>query len=69
MWNVGEAQAVAKAAELEAVIARVRADYGPAQISVGASAGAVALVADATAAAVIDAADRAMYGRKKGRKR
>lgn len=68
MWNVDEAQAVAKAAELEDIIARVRADYGPALLSVGASAGAVALLADATAAAIIDAADRAMYARKKGRK-
>jgi diguanylate cyclase (GGDEF)-like protein len=68
MWNVDEAQAVAKATELEDIIARVRADYGPALLSVGASAGAVALLADATAAMIIDAADRTMYARKKGRK-
>jgi len=68
MWNVGEAQATAKAAELESIIAQVRLDYGAAQLSVGASAGAVALVPDATAAAMIEAADKAMYARKKGRR-
>ena len=68
MWNVGEALALAKAAELESIIAQVRVAHGAAQLSVGASAGAVALVPDATAAAMIEAADKAMYARKKGRK-
>ncbi|MCF8478111.1 MAG: GGDEF domain-containing protein [Pseudolabrys sp.] len=73
MWKVDEARAAAKAAELEAVIGQVRAVYGQAgheqaELSVGASAGVAALRPDASTAAVIDAADRAMYARKRERK-
>ncbi len=72
MWHVDKARATAKAAELEALIADVRADhpagFGEFQLSVGGSAGAVALSPDTTVAAMIDAADKAMYARKKQRR-
>jgi diguanylate cyclase (GGDEF)-like protein len=68
LWNIDEGRAAAKVVELENIIARAQAGYGEATLSVGASAGAVALSADATAEAIIDAADKAMYARKKGRR-
>jgi len=68
LWNIDEGRAAAKVLELEDIIARARADYGEATLSVGASAGAVALHAEATAEAIIDAADKAMYARKNGRR-
>jgi diguanylate cyclase (GGDEF)-like protein len=64
LWNVSEAQASAKARELEAVIAAASIGEGPARISVGASAGIVQLTADLTPAQAIAAADKAMYARK-----
>ena len=68
MWNVGEPQAAAKALELENIIGRVDVEHGAARLSIGASAGIVQLAADATPARTIDAADRAMYARKKERR-
>lgn len=68
MWSVDAARAVAKVEDLEAMIAAVTAEHGGALLSVGASAGAVVLSPDMTAATLIDAADRAMYARKKGRR-
>jgi len=65
MWNVSEAHALAKARELEAGIATANAMHGGARLSVGASAGVVLLSAAATPAEVADAADKAMYARKK----
>jgi diguanylate cyclase (GGDEF)-like protein len=68
MWNLGQPQAAAKARELENIIARIDIRHGTARLSVGASAGIVPLDADATPAAIIDAADKAMYVRKKERR-
>ena len=68
LWNIDEGRAAAKVLELEDIIARARADHGEATLSVGASAGAVALNAEASAEAIIDAADKAMYARKNGRR-
>ena len=68
MWNLDAARADAKAAEVESLIAGIRAEHGGAALCVGASAGAVALDPDATAAAIIDAADQAMYARKRARR-
>jgi diguanylate cyclase (GGDEF)-like protein len=68
MWNVAWPQAAAKALELEQLIERVGVPHGAARLSVGASAGVVALEADASPVQVIDAADRAMYARKKERR-
>jgi len=68
MWNVGGTQAGAKARELEALIEQVTAMLGAVRLSVGASVGVVPLSPDASPARIIDAADRAMYERKKQRR-
>jgi diguanylate cyclase (GGDEF)-like protein len=68
MWNLGEAQATAKARELENIIGQIGVPHGAARLSVGASAGVVPLTADANAGEIIDAADKAMYARKKERR-
>ncbi|MBI1201612.1 MAG: diguanylate cyclase [Rhodopseudomonas sp.] len=68
LWNVADAAALAKAAEIEAVIAALRVDYAGAELLVGASAGIAMLVADAAPSDVIDAADRAMYARKNAKR-
>jgi diguanylate cyclase (GGDEF)-like protein len=67
MWNLNPEHATAKARELETKIAASTLVYGEARIAVGASAGVVALRADNTAAQTLDAADQAMYARKRGR--
>ena len=54
--------------ELEALIAGERVRHAGAELSVGASAGIAALDAHLTPAQAIDAADRAMYARKKERR-
>ena len=68
MWNIGEPEARAKARELEGHIAAVRLPHGDTAPAVGASAGLVMLEPEATAASAIDAADRAMYARKRERR-
>ena len=68
MWNVNESHAAAKARELETVIAAASAGDGSTRYSVGASAGIVPLMGDATPEAISDAADKAMYARKKERR-
>ncbi len=68
MWNVGAPQAGPRAQDIEQRIARLSLVQGGARLSVGASAGVAALRADLTAAAAIDAADKAMYARKKERR-
>jgi diguanylate cyclase (GGDEF)-like protein len=65
MWNMSEAHAAAKARALEDVVARATIGRGDATLSVGASAGIAALSPLDTAAQAIDAADRAMYVRKR----
>ncbi|HEY8000021.1 MAG TPA: GGDEF domain-containing protein [Pseudolabrys sp.] len=64
LWNLAQAQAAAKARDLENLIAAVAVTHGEARLSVGASAGWVPLSAAATPAQMIDAADKAMYARK-----
>ena len=68
LWNLGEALAAAKARDLERLIEAVGIAQGEARLSVGASAGMVALVAGAAPEQMIDAADKAMYVRKKERR-
>lgn len=68
LWNVGGPHATAKARELEQTIARAAVQLGSAQISVGASVGTVALSPEVGVAQTIDAADRAMYARKRERR-
>lgn len=68
MWNLGAAQATVKAGELELAIAAASVSHGDARLSVGASAGIVPLAPDATPAEISDAADKAMYARKRRRR-
>lgn len=64
LWNLDEAQANAKARELEEAIAAVVAGDG----RFGASAGVVPLTGKATPAEIVEAADTAMYARKRERR-
>ena len=68
LWRVDEAQASAKARELEVLIERVGVAHGQARVQVGASVGAALLLPDATPTEIIGAADRAMYARKEERR-
>ena len=68
LWNVDAGRAASKVVELENVIEQVRADHGGVALTVGASAGAVTLSPESSAEAIIDAADKAMYARKHGRR-
>jgi diguanylate cyclase (GGDEF)-like protein len=68
IWHVGEEQALAKARELESLIARVVVIHGKTRIEVGASVGMALLVADTTPEEMIGAADHAMYVRKQERR-
>jgi len=69
LWNLAPALAVAKAHELERLIESASVAFGETQLSVGASAGVVPLAAETPAEQIVEAADRAMYVRKKERKR
>jgi diguanylate cyclase (GGDEF)-like protein len=68
IWRIDEKQALAKARELEARIGQVTVMHGQAQVQVGASVGTALLFPGSTTAEVIEAADRAMYGRKQERR-
>jgi diguanylate cyclase (GGDEF)-like protein len=68
MWNAAAPQAVTRAHDLETRIEALRLAHGAARLSVGASAGVVPLAGDLDAAGVIDAADKAMYARKRERR-
>src|SRR5690242_3948597 len=68
IWRADEAQATAKAREIEALIARIVITHGQAQIQVGASVGIASLIAEATSIQTIAATDRAMYARKEERR-
>ena len=68
MWNASEPQALMRARDLETRIAAIGLAHGAATLSVGASAGVAILRGDLDAAALIDAADKAMYARKNERR-
>jgi diguanylate cyclase (GGDEF)-like protein len=68
IWHAGGEQALAKARELESLIARVVIIHGKARIEAAASVGMALLVADTTAEDMIGAADHAMYARKQERR-
>ena len=68
MWHIDEERARIKATDLEAKIELVRVPFGAASLSAGASAGVAMLDPNADVATAIDAADKAMYARKKERK-
>ncbi len=61
IWRVDEAQATAKARELEALIGGVAITHGQARIRAAASVGTAPLPAEASPTEIIAAADRAMY--------
>ena len=68
MWHIDEERARIKAAELESKDrAGAACRSAPPSLSVGASAGVAMLDPDADVAGAIDAADKAMYARKKER--
>jgi diguanylate cyclase (GGDEF)-like protein len=69
IWNVGEEKASAKAHELERLIEQVEIAHGAGRISVGASAGIALLKPELNPVEVLDTADRAMYARKKERRK
>jgi diguanylate cyclase (GGDEF)-like protein len=68
LWNASEAHAAAKARELEKIVEQINLPFGETRLKAGASAGFVPLAAEATAAQLLDAADQAMYARKKERR-
>jgi diguanylate cyclase (GGDEF)-like protein len=68
LWHVNAAQALAKARDLETVIAAAGIGEGAARISAGASAGIASLGRDMSPSQATDAADAAMYARKKERR-
>jgi diguanylate cyclase (GGDEF)-like protein len=68
IWRVDEAQAAAKARKLEALIGGVAITHSHARIQAAASVGTASLLAEASPAEIIAAADRAMYVRKEQRR-
>jgi diguanylate cyclase (GGDEF)-like protein len=68
MWNVSGAPAGVRARELETRIEWLSLAQGPVRLGVGASAGVVPLRPELDAAGTIDAADKAMYARKRERR-
>src|SRR5215471_3832261 len=68
IWRIDEAQAAARARQLEDLIGRVSVTHGRSQVQVGASAGSAQLREDLTPIQTIAAADRAMYRRKEERR-
>jgi diguanylate cyclase (GGDEF)-like protein len=68
LWNLGEADAKAKAAALEETIDRLTFQFGGSTITAGASAGIAMLGSHDEAGRVLEAADSAMYLRKAQRR-
>ena len=69
MWHVEPALAEAKARELERLVERLAVPHSGAALSVGASAGIAPLAAGVGPGVLIDSADKAMYARKRARRR
>lgn len=68
LWNLTEADALAKAAALEDAIDRLTFVFKGRPVVAGASAGIALIGATDAAADVMEAADRAMYARKAARR-
>jgi diguanylate cyclase (GGDEF)-like protein len=68
LWNLSKADAVAKAAALEASVDRLAVAFDGHMISVGISAGVMDIDPQAEAAEVLSRADAAMYARKAARR-
>jgi diguanylate cyclase (GGDEF)-like protein len=67
LWNLTEADAVKKSLQIEAAIDQLSFTFKGRAVSAGASAGVALLGAAADAADALEAADRAMYVRKRQR--
>jgi diguanylate cyclase (GGDEF)-like protein len=67
LWNLADADALAKARSLEAAIAALVVPWQGVSLSVGASAGVTPLEAGERPADVVARADAAMYARKRSR--
>jgi diguanylate cyclase (GGDEF)-like protein len=68
IWRIDEAQASAKARELEDLIGKIAVVHGKAQVQIGASVGTTPLLPEASIDETIEAADGAMYARKEERR-
>ncbi|HEX4042737.1 MAG TPA: diguanylate cyclase [Xanthobacteraceae bacterium] len=68
LWNLGETEAAAKAAALEAAVYATPVSWGASTFVVAASAGVAALWPLDTPAAALARADLAMYARKAERR-
>lgn len=68
LWNLVEADALAKARALEQTIDAAACEYRGRRIPLGVSIGVTLLGADDEAAKVLERADRAMYARKQSRR-
>lgn len=68
LWNLGEDDALAKAAALERAVDGAACEYRGRRMSAGASVGVTVLTADDEAAKVLERADQAMYARKQARR-
>ena len=69
LWNISEDDAVLKARALEALLAKTVIGKSTPRIAIGASIGVVALRGSQTPRHAIGAADKAMYARKREKKR
>ena len=68
LWNLGERDALAKAAALERAVDRAPCEYRGRRMSPGVSVGVTVLGADDEASKVLERADQAMYARKQARR-
>jgi diguanylate cyclase (GGDEF)-like protein len=68
LWNLAEANALAKAAALEHAVDIAACEYRGRHIPLGVSIGVTLLGADDEAAKVLERADQAMYARKQSRR-
>lgn len=68
LWNLAEADALAKAAALEHAIDQSDCEYRGRRVRLGASIGVTVLASEDDAATVLERADRAMYVRKQSRR-
>jgi diguanylate cyclase (GGDEF)-like protein len=68
LWNLGEAEARAKAAALESAIDEAICEYRGRRIRLGVSIGVTELGGEDDAASILERADRAMYARKQSRR-
>jgi diguanylate cyclase (GGDEF)-like protein len=68
LWNLGEGDALAKAAALECAVEATACEYRGRRLSTGVSVGVTILGAEDEAATVLERADQAMYARKQARR-